>query len=392
MLRRVSIVATILIWATLSLSAQQNKVVSNGNIEYRYTPTDQKSQSAVTFGQRLYNTTSIGGNRSATASFTVAPTYSADKEWSLAVIGDILYRTKNQTSRPHILTIGATASLAGHYGASVDGTNFFNRGKHRLSYHIGAQSTPLALFGLNYTTSTLNNAGRYVEEVYAGAIRYTSSIAEKFLLGAYIDYRYDEATDFDLYSSMIVGDKETLFYGAGIGAILGLRTSYEEEINLRHGVDITFDILLRPQFSSNLDSDIWQISGLFDYYQPLWRGALMVVDLYGEHHSKGTPWLLLAKLGSDCRMRGYYPGRYNGNSLVSAQLELRQRIARFVVITAWAGAGTIFSEYDRFDTSKILPNYGAGLRLYLNATTALRLDVGFGKDCRNFIIGLNEAF
>ena len=191
---------------------------------------------------------------------------------------------------------------------------------------------------------------------------------------------------------MVVEDKETLFYGAGIGAILGLRTSYEEEINLRHGVDITFDILLRPQFSSNLDSDIWQISGLFDYYQPLWRGALMVVDIYGEHHSKGTPWLLLAKLGSDCRMRGYYPGRYNGNSLVSAQPELRQRIARFVVVTAWAGAGTIFSEYDRFDTSKILPNYGAGLRLYLNATTALRLDVGFGKDCRNFIIGLNEAF
>jgi hemolysin activation/secretion protein len=148
----------------------------------------------------------------------------------------------------------------------------------------------------------------------------------------------------------------------------------------------------RPQLLSNIGYDLWSATALFDYYSPLWRGATLALDIYGEHNSKHTPWLLQSHIGDNSHMRGYYPGRYNGNSLVSAQLELRQRIARFVIVMAWAGAGTIFSEYDRFDTSKILPNYGAGLRLYLNATTALRLDVGFGKDCRNFIIGLNEAF
>lgn len=91
-------------------------------------------------------------------------------------------------------------------------------------------------------------------------------------------------------------------------------------------------------------------------------------------------------------MRGYYPGRYNGNTFITGQLELRQLIWQSLVIAAWGGVGSVFSPEDNFDTSKILPNYGAGIRWHLNTDTAIRFDVGFGRGCYNFILGLNEAF
>lgn len=393
MLRKLIIVATIII-ATLPLSAQEYKqiVVDSDTLQYRYTPADPTSRSTVTFGQRLSNSSTLSNNKRVNLSFTVAPGYSANLGWNLVTIGDMLYRTKGQTSSPNLLSLSASASLTGYYSIGLRGTNHLGNDKHSLSYHLGIASTPSTIFGLNYATSALNRQGTYTERLYHGKVAYTSTIANHLLAGAYIDYRYHEAFDFDLVSSTIIGSGTPLFNGAGVGIILGIRTSRATDINLRRGVDITIDALYRPEITTNYDSDIWQISGLFDYYQPLWHGAMMAIDIYGEHHSENTPWMLRAKLGGDCRMRGYYPGQYNGNTLLSAQAKLRQRIARPVVLVAWGGAGTAFSKRDPFDISKILPNYGAGIRLYLDSSSVLRFDIGFGRGCRNFILGLNEAF
>ena len=118
----------------------------------------------------------------------------------------------------------------------------------------------------------------------------------------------------------------------------------------------------------------------------------MVIDIYGEQHSQNTPWILRGQLGDDARMRGYYPGRYNGNTLITSQLELRQHIIDGLVIAAWAGCGTAFSKGEEINTSMILPNYGVGLRYHLGTHSAIRIDVGFGRDGYDFILGYNEAF
>ena len=90
-------------------------------------------------------------------------------------------------------------------------------------------------------------------------------------------------------------------------------------------------------------------------------------------------------------MRGYYLGRFRGNTLISSQLELRQHIWRGIGITAWSGAGTAFSPNDSFASRKILPTYGGGLRYY-HKLFMVRADVGFGRNSYNIILSINEAF
>jgi hypothetical protein len=91
-------------------------------------------------------------------------------------------------------------------------------------------------------------------------------------------------------------------------------------------------------------------------------------------------------------MRGYYPGQYNGNSLITTQLEVRQHIWEGLVGVLWGGAGVVWSEHDSVAWRKVLPNYGAGIRWYLSLSTAIRIDVGFGRGCYNFVVGMNESF
>lgn len=393
MLHRLIIVAILSI-ATYTLSAQQYEeiIIDSDTLTYRYTPTDQMSNSNIsTFGQRLYNYTTLEESEHINFSVMGTPIYSANLGWGITAIGDMKYRTHNN-SLPHSLLIGATVSLTGYYGIEIDGTNLLSRGNHRISYSLQGYSTPIKIYGLDFATSAQNIAGKYTKNLFSATIRYTTHLNSKYLIGGHLDYRYERANNPDKRASEIIGNREWAYYGGGIGITLGLRDSHTEDINLRHGIDITLDATFRPQILSNLQSDIWQINALFCYYQPLWQNGLLIMDIFMEHNSEETPWMLRAELGDNYRMRGYYPGQYNGNTLITTQLELRQLIYQSLAIAVWGGGGTAFSSQDKLSLSKILPNYGAGIRWYLNSDSAICFDVGFGRDCYNFILGLNQAF
>ena len=147
-----------------------------------------------------------------------------------------------------------------------------------------------------------------------------------------------------------------------------------------------------PSLLSSYTHTLWQVGAQFNYYQPLWHGALLALDIYGQMQSPHTPWILRLGLGSEQRMRSYYHSRYNGNTLLGGQLELRQRVWEGLVVAIWGGAATIASRNDALAWQKILPDYGAGIRYYTSPHSALRLDLGFGRHGLNFVVGLNESF
>ena len=176
-------------------------------------------------------------------------------------------------------------------------------------------------------------------------------------------------------------------FDLGVGIDIRQRVEYSTR-----GIYAAVEVTAQPQLLNNTSSNLYALNITFDYYQPLWRGATLALDLYSEFHSRSTPWLLRAELGGESRMRGYYRGRYNGNNLVAAQVELRQHVWEGLGIGLWGGAGETFSHDDRFAWRKVLPTYGAGLRWSLNSLMAIRLEMAFGRDSRYFILGFNEAF
>ena len=101
---------------------------------------------------------------------------------------------------------------------------------------------------------------------------------------------------------------------------------------------------------------------------------------------------MLARLGDNQRMRGYYLGRFTDNNMITFQVELRQRIWRRIGGVVWGGAGNVFHTFRDFQWNQTLPNYGLGLRWELKKRVNVRLDYGFGKETNSFLLSINEAF
>ena len=150
--------------------------------------------------------------------------------------------------------------------------------------------------------------------------------------------------------------------------------------------------VIYPKGLGNSGKTLYKTTATADYYQRLWRGAVLATDIFGEFNSSGMPWCMLAELGGGYRMRGYYLGRYIDNNILSCQIEYRQRIWRRIGCAVWGGAGNVFSSFERFRWDQTLPNYGLGLRWEFKRRVNVRIDYGFGRKTSGLVFNINEAF
>ena len=397
MLRRLLVAALfIIISDTLSAQNDEVSVINTDTLTYRYTPLNSHTPTQrfndLSEALESYMTEGIATSRPVRFSVIGGPGYSADTGLRLAVVGNVRYKSYGVETLSHLLSMRVMASLKGCYGVDLMGVNYIVNSRNRLSYKAEFSYMPTLLYGLDYDTSATGITGSYTSTRYVTKVRYERRLGRIFDVGVCVDYIYEDAREMDERASEIVGDKESLYSGGGIGLSFGIKGSRRLAVNVVQGVDVTLEAVMRPKFMGNVVRDLWQLSCSVDWYQQLWRGGLLALDLYGEYHSEGTPWMLRSRLGNDSRMRGYYPGRYNGNALITTQLELRQHVWEGLVAAVWGGVGSAFSSGEELSWRKLLPSYGVGIRWYMSPDMAIRIDAGFGRGCYNFVVGLNEAF
>lgn len=404
---RKSLIIWLLTLCANSLYAQYDNslIIGSDTLTYRYTPIDQSNTSTRGggSGRSIFEPIPVGEDGN--ISFMVAPAYSAETNLRLAAAVKYWQYAKEERlveeymrRRVCDISLMGSASISGFYNIAVEGTHpsLGRSGRHTVSYGAEVCSEPSRIWGLDYDTALAGNRHNYTEKEYSAWLRYDILVGP-VTIGLYADYRCIDAVKLDEGATSVL-QKEQLALST---SALGVRASYASrsqaqystlyEGGIRRGIYAMVEAIYRPRLLSNIAGDLWSLRAIFDYYQPLWRGALLALDIYGEIDSANTPWLLSAQLGSDSRMRGYYAGRFRGNTLISAQLELRQRIWRGLGIVAWGGAGEAFSANDAFEWRKLLPSYGAGLRYsYYNLT--VRFDAAFGREGATFILGINEAF
>ena len=389
------LVATALLLSCSTLSAQSTEeaVIGADTVTYAYTPIDQSGHedSRGDSGRSLLSARA-GDNSS--LDFTIAPIYSSTTNFGVALNCQLSYGVPKISgrygSKPSSLSLYASGSINGYYRLMLNGINRLNNSRDILSYGAEAGSLPTRLWGLSYDDSMLGNYHSYTEKTLSAWFRYSRLIAPNTHLGIMADIINAEGTNLSDGALQTIGTTTTSVTTAGIGLQLDF-DNYHNRIDPPYGFRVGASATYRPRLLSNIGYDTWQATVLFDYYQSLWRGGLLALDIYGRTQSKHTPWLLLAESDGDSRMRGYYPGRFRGNTLISAQLELRQHIWNGIGAVAWAGAGNIFSDDDPFSWRKTLPTYGVGLR-YRLGSASFRVDFGFGRDSFNAIVGINESF
>ena len=389
------LIAAALALSCSALSAQNTAeaVIGADTVTYAYTHIDQSGHDDVRgdSGRKLLSTRA-GDNSS--LYFSIAPIYSSTTNFGVALNAQLSYGVPkisgNYGSKPSALSLYLSGSINGYYRLMLNGINRLNNSRDILSYGAEAGSLPTRLWGLNYDNAIKGNYSRYTEKTLSSWFRYSRLIAPNTYIGIVADVINVEGKNLSDGALEMIGDRATNITTAGIGLQLDF-DNYHNRIDPPYGFRVGASTTYRPRLLSNIGYDTWQATVVFDYYQSLWRGGLLALDIYGRTQSKHTPWLLLAESDGDSRMRGYYPGRFRGNTLISAQLELRQHIWNGIGAVAWVGAGNIFSPDDPFSWRKTLPTYGVGLR-YRLGSASFRVDFGFGRDSFNAIVGVNESF
>lgn len=372
---------------TIAAQQLEEKTLDGTTITYRYTPIVEDSRTPL----ERYLDANLD-DRNVRFNIIGGPGYSANTGWRLAAIANMYYRQRGEDSTsPGVLTLTAAASLTGYYNLTLGGVNALHGGRHRLSYGLELRSEPTYIWGLDYATATGGSAGEYTAHDYGAWLNYRYAFTRSLFVGVGVNYLNVEANGLSHRAVNIVGNEPYSISAVGVGLSLGVDTRQSVD-NRTRGLYAAVELVTHPQLLSSLSSNLYELNVTFDYYQPLWRGATLALDLYGEFHNDATPWLLRAELGGESRMRGYYRGRYMGDHLVAAQLELRQHLWEGLGVAVWGGAGEVFSVDDKFAWRKVLPTYGVGLRWSLNALTSIRLEMAFGRDSRYFILGINEAF
>ena len=371
-------------------------VVGADTLQYKYTPIDQTSHAQMGvegFGLRLNNYLTLADDdpRKVKVSVIGAPAYSANTGWRLSAVAVMNYRTEGVCA-PHSLSLKAMASLRGCFAVALDGRNYLGGERHQLRYGAEFEKVRKYMYGLDYDASLSGSRGEYVQRNYGAYLRYNYQICSDFTAGFFVDYRNVEVLRADVVTAEVLSALPTSFWGVGVGVNAAYSTRRVEDINLVRGVYLCAEYRVLPGWINSCGAPLHEVSVALDYYQPLWRGGLVALDIYGEHHSVDTPWLLRAQVGDDSRMRGYYMGRFNGNTLLASQLELRQRVWEGFVVAGWGGCGMAFSPEDRAEWRKVLPTYGAGLRWYFSPTSLVRIDCGLGRDSWAFVVGYSEAF
>lgn len=402
MLRRVLLIVALSLVAGIASGQRYSHTTRDGDtFSYSYTPIDQTYDTTTSgrgFGRSLSRYLSHGfSGPSGTPRFVLfgGPGYSNDTGWRLSLFGSMSY-LHGRYATPSTLSLTAAASLTGYYRIALAGSNPL--GRHRLDYQASFHSMPTYFWGIDYATASGDSRGSYTSRELSVDLDYGYALTSRLSVGAAVRYRNTSARNMDSYTTAALGNEShhLSLFGLGLGLSYDSRDS---RANSTRGLYVAAAALIYPQPFGTARHTLYQASLTFDYFQPLWRGATLCFDLYGEAHSADTPWLACAELGDNSRMRGYYPGRFRGERLLTAQLELRQHIVYGLGLAAWGGYGMLHSHGDKLSWHSLLPTYGIGLRWGMgngsggdNSGAILRLDLGFGRHSHTFTLGLSQAF
>ena len=399
---------------SVELMAQNDSilVIGRDTVAYRYTPMDAKNstQESAAGSRFLRYLAESNIDRSfeqkVDMTFVPALYYSPSTSAGLAVMAAGSYRLDkaNRTIPASNFSVYAAASLTGFYRVGVKGNNIFRNDNQRIIYNAEFFSMPTSFWGVGYDAAMTNAKMRYLASRTIVDVRFLQKVTKGLYLGAGADFNYHFGSfggkrNFVAESDFLarLGGERVAYNATGISIFVEFDTR-DVLSNPQRGVYLGVQAKVRPKGMSNIGQTLWSGRLVFDYYQRLWRGAILALDLRSEVNSKHTPWVYNASIGGTSAMRGYYAGRFNDLCAVTLQAELRQKIYKGFGVVAWGGAGNVFRNLRTFEWHHTLPTYGVGLRYELRKGVNLRLDYGFGgRDGRGKIIhgalfSINEAF
>src|SRR5574344_1887034 len=316
--------------------------------------------------------------------------YSEEDNFGASIGAVGFYKNGIDTLTPQSITsIISGASINKSFFGTIKGRHYTPKGKFLIDYTFRFVYNNRYFWGLGYE----NGDNQENKSTYIGI---NGKIRTDFLFKPTLHITTGPFVGFDYYSSsdftkieLIEGNQ---LFSRSVN--LGLNFTYnskDKETIPTKGLYIEFEQTFYPGLFFDI-RPYYRTFLIADYYFSAWQGGVFALDVLFDFNYGDSPWFQWPQLGGNKRMRGYYQGKYRDRNMISAQLEIRQRIYKNHGIALWGGGGNIFHSFSEFDIKETLPTFGAGYRFEFLGML-LSIDAGFGKDGQYAVIaGVNQTF
>ena len=321
------------------------------------------------------------------------PHYSSTTGVGLGIVASGLYRIdRNDPTLPlSNVSIFSNVTSKGLLMVGVRGNNVFARERFRFDYTTYIYTFPSTLWGIGYEKGNNDdNETDYSRLKFEAKPRFLVRLAPHTYIGPLFNVQYVNLTDFNEDVAKLMGSDERKFTTVG-GGLSFTYDSRDIILNATRGWFVQLDQIFNPSWLGNKHVYHWTDLTVSTYHKA-WRGAVIAGEFHSLFNYNDVPWPMLATVGGQSRMRGYFEGRYRDKNIVEAQIELRQHIKKRHGIVVWVGAANVFPKFSEMRLKQTLPNFGTGYRWRFKQGVNVRLDLGLTRNGMGFIFNINEAF
>lgn len=326
--------------------------------------------------------------------FIPGPNYSSTTGLGLGLLGTATYSAdpSDSTLARSNASVYSNFTTGGFFLVGLRGNHIFPHDRFRLDYKLNLSTFTTSFWGIGYANADIDaNKTDYRRNRINAMARFMVKLTNNTYLGPLINYQVNQARGVDqTYSYLWQGQNKTIHtYTAGLSFTYDSR---DFMLNATKGMFLQIDQTFTPRFFGNKGHGYSTTEATFSAYKKAWKGAVIAGELHGMFNYGHTPWTMLAQVGSNDRMRGYYEGRYRDNNVIEGQLELRQHIKGRSGVVAWVALANAFNNFDNIAWRRTLPNGGVGYRWEFKKRINIRIDYGFTRNGGGLIFNINEAF
>lgn len=320
-------------------------------------------------------------------------------------------RNPTLSTRNSTLQLSSTFSTEKQYKVDLKADIWSSGNRWHIQPQLRYHDSPFNFYGLG-DTALKSQRSRISNEQYKISLVLERLVWKNVYAGLSFLYQKDAFSAVNaegIYPTAPLTDKE-----GGYVTFLGGSLVFDNRDNqnyTRTGGFVRLHSAHSPAVWSKRELTTVMVDGR--YFWPL-SGKLTLGTnaVYNTIQGEELPFYWLPNMGSDQIMRGYQGGRYRDQSYLAMQTELRFFIDPKIRIklpflddtptfamAAFGGLGSVFPN-GSFQTSRLKPTYGLGLRYFYDEASGitLRLDYGWGEQRAGegrqgaFYLSVGEAF
>jgi hypothetical protein len=322
-------------------------------------------------------------------------TYAPETRWGFGFTSQYLFRfQKDSTLKPSVAGVTFLYTLNKQYIVNPNWDFFLKKNKHRITGAFVYQRYPDSFYGIGNNTAE-SSREKFSSDYLLLKIRMVSHLPKNFYIGPQVRFekvfnmKTDSAGIFEQQN--VAGMEGYTAVGAGLALILDTRD------NVLFPFTGTYVVVSHHSYPKWLGTDYPVTNLNIDarYYWNFTGSHVIAFNGYGNFNFGTTPFKMMAMVGGQNIMRGYFMGRYRDNNTLVAQMEYRFPIWWRFIGVGFVAAGDVFNDVNKLTTDLMKVSGGVGLRFTVDAKERinLRFDAAWGRfHSRGFYLGITEAF